>query len=223
MESNERVSRRPRSYAPRRLASTGKNKPNTAFLRTLARDPVFPLTFFFRNIIALRQEKWWVGLSPRNRRLRLGTMLCQRVKIVGEVKKWARHHGQGGKSDARPKPPSGHKSEEPSSYCTHCGLCCEIASGLADFPCEAETPEHWQRLFGEGLGTGHRFCPFLWESKEPRGSLCSIHSLRANPCRVFEEEDCDFVKRDPEYNHFAARGEGLVVARRCLFHLINSR
>lgn len=191
-----------------------------AGLRRLASDESFPFYFFLRNIDELENERWWKPLSPRMKRARLMKMLKERVAIVREVKKWLSRQG----NCARLEPAEDSREvAEIACYCTNCGMCCETASGFPDFPLETKIPEQWQKLFGDGLGRGHRFCPFLWESKTPRGSLCSIHPWRSNPCRIFERDDCDFVRQDPGFKDLSDRRDELIVARRRLFHLINAR
>jgi len=192
--------------------------------RRLAADAFFPISFFMTNIMELEKERWWNRLSPRLRRLRLMKMLRERVAIVMEVKKWTLIHRQRSSTSKKIQ-----RSEEDSrqlaeigSYCTHCGMCCETASGFPDFPPQTQIPEQWQNLFGDGLGKGHRFCPFLWESKTPSGSLCAIHPWRSYPCRIFERDDCEFVRRDPDFKELSYRRGELVKARRRLFHLVNA-
>ncbi len=108
----------------------------------------------------------------------------------------------------------------PSGYCSHCGGCCEIASGFPDFPPETGIPQRWQRIFGDGLGKGHRFCAFLWELDASGQSLCAIHPWRSNPCRTFEEDECEFFMKDLETNAFFPP-EVFSVACRRLSRLIN--
>jgi len=206
-----------------------RKKKDQPSLRRLAADAFFPMSFFLRNMMELERELWWKRLSPRVRRLRIGKMLRERVAVVMEVKRRGPHHykehrstGWSSKIPITSAEPSLNRSEI-SSYCTHCGMCCETASGLPDFPPQTQIPEQWQRLFGDGLGRGHRFCPFLWESKNPHGSLCAIHPWRSYPCRIFERDDCEFVKRDPDFKDLADRRTELVIAWRCLSRLINTR
>ena len=200
-----------------------KRKPASVSIRRLAMDDFFPISFFLTNTLELEKENWWKRLSPRMRRLRLMQMLRERVAIVMEVKRWTLSYRQSSRSPEPRILEDSLQLSEIAGYCTHCGMCCEMASGLPDFPPQTEIPEQWRRLFGDGLGKGHRFCPFLWESKAPGGSLCAIHPWRSYPCRIFERDDCEFVRRDPDFKELSHRRAELMKARRRLFHLVNAR
>lgn len=191
-------------------------------LRLLAVHPHFPLTLFLRNMTLLEREPNWRKLTPRQKRLQLRRMFRERLAIFLEVKRWASHHlrDSGRKEEAWASACREKKNpaEDIAGYCVNCGMCCEFASALPDFPEDSIVPEGWKRLFGDGLGRGHRFCPFLWESPRPRSSHCSIHPWRANPCRVFEADDCEFVKGDPEFGTLDASRRESVDSRRRLMH-----
>jgi len=109
-----------------------------------------------------------------------------------------------------------------SDYCSHCGGCCEIASGFPDFPLESALPLRWQRLFGDGLGKGHRVCAFLWELNASGMSLCAIHPWRSNPCRIFEEAECAYFMKDLE-GHPPFRGQDISMTCQRLSRLVNRR
>ena len=179
----------------------------------------FPLTYLVRNMLTLERESGWMRASPRVRKNRFLRILEERARIFLEVKKWIM--GRRGGDEWRVPLRSVHPdSRLPSGYCSHCGGCCEIASGFPDFPSEAKIPRRWQRIFGDGLGKGHRFCAFLWEVDASGRSLCAIHPWRSNPCRMFEEEECEYFMKDLETN---AHPDPKVfsVAYRRLSHLIN--
>jgi hypothetical protein len=139
----------------RRSRHTAKIVEAGVSLRMLAADGSFPFTFFLRNMDELEKEGWWKRLSPRVRRLRLRKMLEERISIVREVKKWSLRHREssGMPASSEPLEDAGELAEI-AGYCTHCGMCCETASGLPDFPPQKQIPEQWQNLFGDGLGRG---------------------------------------------------------------------
>ena len=187
-------------------------------------DPLFPTTYFIRNLRALEKEPGWNTLSFRSRRNRLLCMLDERASFFLEVRQWV----DGGQLE-RPSTPDpfdapdvegGAKLCDPSEYCTHCGGCCEIAGGLPDFPEPAPLPSPWRRAFGDGLGKGHRFCPFLWEVEGSGDSICAVHFCRPNPCRAFERDECEFLRRDPAYIDLSHPDE-LLKGLRSLLRLIN--
>ncbi|MFZ2446426.1 MAG: YkgJ family cysteine cluster protein [Syntrophobacteraceae bacterium] len=180
-------------------------------------DPAFPLYFLLRNLNWLEREKWWRELSPRSRRVHAARLLIERIAIFGEVKRWKKRRDY-----LRHTPrPSGGKIDAPG-YCNKCGLCCEVASGMPDFPESCRIPGKWRTVFGNGLGQGHRFCPFLWEDNGSGGSLCSIYPWRSNPCRLFESDECDFFWNNPEPVEIASE-KNLLLMRRWLANLVNGR
>jgi hypothetical protein len=180
---------------------------------------LFPLSFFVRNMLALQREPWWTHMSPRVRKTRLLMILEQRCRIFLEVRKWVRTR-QGVETWRAQAPPAREEQALPSGYCSNCGGCCEIASGFPDFPPEAEIPRHWQRIFGDGLGKGHRFCAFLWELYASGQSFCAIHPWRSNPCRVFEEDECEYFTKDLKTNALFDPKAFSVACHR-LSHLVN--
>lgn len=187
-------------------------------------DGTFPFTYFVQNVMMLRKEAGWKRLSPRLQRNLIRRMLRERTSIFAEVTRKLAEVGNGwmdAPADAD-EGPEGAAASEDISYCIHCGGCCEIASGLGEFPPESEMPPRWRRLFSEGLGRGHRFCPFLREERATGRSLCPVHPWRSYPCRVFERDECEFFLRDPDYLELSDP-DNLVVAWHRLARLINGR
>lgn len=183
-------------------------------------DPLFPATYFLHNLMALTKEVWWRRLSVRMKRHRLSGMLAERCAFFFEVRKWTAE---------RAAPPSNPSAQDrtritgsSSHYCTHCGGCCEIASGLPEFPSPNPIPPSWRVAFGEGLGKGHRFCPFLWELDGSGNSLCAIHPWRPNPCRLFDRDECAVLLRDADYIDLS-RPDSLRQSFRSLSRLLRSR
>lgn len=185
-------------------------------MRRGMRDPNFPLTFFLRNLRRLDLEASW---SRRPLRVRGGDalrLLAERCEILAEVRASLKESGPRiGKNP-------GDIVRMSSGYCDHCGFCCEIASGLQEFPPESLLPPPWRHIFGHGLGRGHRFCAFLWEHRRSGRSFCSVHPWRSRACRVFEEEECAFMKEDPGFKTSAERRR-LVKTLRWLMRLLNGR
>lgn len=185
----------------------------------------FPFSFSVRNLMLLETEPRWTQKSPRLKRIKILRLLRERSRFFLQVHEWLESHDTGkpgtfsegygiqeGEDDAAPA----------DAYCTHCGGCCEIACGLPDFPAESIIPARWQRVFGEGLGEDHRFCPFLWEDRSSGGSLCSIHPWRSRPCRIFEVEECRFLLDDPEFKKLSDP-VALKKIHRSLLRLIDAR
>ncbi len=196
-----------------------KRNPQAAgsFIQKNLCNPAFPLFFVLRNLNWLEREHWWNELSLRSRRVQATRILRERVNFFNEVKTWKKKHEEIHESQPQPVP-----RQEIPGYCNKCGLCCEVASGMPDFPATSELPSRWRRMFGNGLGKGHRFCPFLWEDGSSGGSLCSVYPWRSNPCRLFESDECDFFWNDPEPEEIASE-KRLLLMRRWLANLINGR
>jgi hypothetical protein len=157
----------------------------------------FPIHFFARNLETLATEPGWQRLPLRSRTGSARRLLLERSRFFLEVKAWRE---DGRLLLAAPPVPAEpvvtSQGLDMATYCDHCGACCEIASGLPEFHGGTPVPSRWQHVFGQGLGRWHRFCPFLWEDRSTRHSLCAIHPWRPLACRAFEQDECDFLKGD---------------------------
>jgi hypothetical protein len=216
MMTNTEKARKAILRSARKARKGGRISSATA---SALKSQCFPLTFLVRNLLTLQQEPGWRHASRRVRKNRLLKILKERARIFLEVRKWI--IARRGRDEWREQLRAAHgEGALPSGYCSHCGGCCEIASGFPDFPPDTKIPTRWQRIFGDGLGKGHRFCAFLWELDASGRSLCAIHPWRSNPCRTFEEEECEFFMKDLETNAFFPP-EVFSVACRRLSRLIN--
>lgn len=164
-------------------------------VRKALTNPLFPRTFFIRNILALEQEPAWQRYPLRLKRARLLQILLQRSRFFLTVKQWVQK--QGLPVPATTADCAAVKAAQTDDYCNHCGECCEIASGLPQFPAPDQLPPDWQRTFAAGLGRHHRFCGFLWEAAGSARSVCAIHPWRPIPCRLFAREECDYLRQHP--------------------------
>lgn len=164
--------------------------------RRILRHPCFPLTFLARNLALLVREDR-TPVPVRLKKAYLAGVVCQRAGWFAHLMKEL--NGRTGDAQGTPSgAPSGREREDIESYCDHCGLCCEIAGGYPDFAGNPPLPEVWQKLFRDGLGPGHRFCPFLLEDRTRGRSGCAVHPRRPNPCRIFEADECRALKDDVE-------------------------
>lgn len=210
----------PRLYRTGRLKDYFRKKSRgtaRSFILKNLCDPAFPLYFLLRNLNRLERENWWKALSLRSRRVRASVLVRERIAVFREVKQWER-----GRNPRQPSHLAGSAKPEAPDYCNKCGLCCEIASGMPDFPDPCELPGRWRAIFGGGLGRGHRFCPFLREDEDSGGGLCSIYHWRPNPCRLFESDECNFFRNNPEPVNISS-GKNLLLMRRWLVNLVNGR
>ena len=185
----------------------------------------FPVGYFVRNLILLAAEPRWAQKPPRLKRIKIVRLLQERSRFFLQVHQWLDGHNTGKPDNlSEGYGNQGGKDDDVSvdTYCIHCGGCCEIACGLPDFPADSILPTRWQRIFGEGLGEDHRFCPFLWEDRPSGGSLCSIHPWRSRPCRIFEAEECRFLLDDPEFKKLSDP-VALKKVYRLLLRLIDAR
>jgi hypothetical protein len=200
----------------RKARKAGMIAPSTAFA---LKSPCFPITFLVRNLLTLQGEPGWMQAAPQIRKKRQFRIIEERARIFLQVRQWI-GEGRGGEGWREQLRVLCQAGSLPAGYCSHCGGCCEIASGFPDFPPDTKVPLRWQRIFGDGLGRGHRFCAFLWELNASGQSFCSIHPWRSNPCRTFEEDECDFFMKDLETNAFFPP-EVVSVACRRLSRLID--
>lgn len=183
-------------------------------------DPFFPMAFVLRNLANLQTELGWAKLPYRLKKACFARVIAERALFFLEIRKWRLAKNDPGLERWEDRRPWLGGPEAFPGYCTHCGACCEIASGLRDFPHTDGIPESWKEVFGEGLGRGHRFCAFLLEEK-PRGkSHCAIHPWRPNPCRAFERDECEYLTEHQGLFQPWCDGRRSV-ARRWLLHLID--
>lgn len=161
-----------------------------------------PLQFLVRNLAYLEREAWFARKAPVARVRLAAVLFLERVWCFREVRRLIALHREEPGWRKEPARSPNDPTLSDGSYCSHCGGCCEIASGLPEFPDESGLPLEWRECFGEGLGAGHRFCAFMWEGDRPGTSQCAIHPWRANPCRVFEADDCAFFMQDSDFISF---------------------
>lgn len=194
MAADAQTARKAILRSMRKARKSGRIGPVTA---SALKSRYFPIGFFIRNLLSLQQESAWNRASGRLRRKRALLILEERARIFLAVQKWITERDGTDEWRMRFRPAFG-KWSLPEGYCSHCGGCCEIASGLPDFPAGTQISLRWQRIFGDGLGKHHRFCAFLWEWDASGRSMCAIHPWRSNPCRIFDEEDCRLIMKDLE-------------------------
>jgi hypothetical protein len=183
-----------------------------ALLRTI-KDKSFPYSYLLRNIQVLESESAWRSLPPRLRREALAKLVDERCAIFRELRNWVSPSSSPDERSATIEP-----KFTKDEYCDHCGQCCEIASGMGVFPDPRSIPDHWQETFRRGLGRYHRFCAFLQEGHRQGTSRCGIHPWRPIPCRIFEQEECDYLKSDPGFR--SVNDNRLGPARRRLSRLM---
>ena len=220
-----------------RAAGGGSRADNRTGWSKVLCDPGFPLYYVLRNLWWLKSEGWWRALSPRARRVHAFRMVSERIVMFNEVKNWRKNRKTGGNADCAlslpgPQGPAAGGAEHipefnrgdmnTPGYCNKCGLCCEVASGMPDFPAPEALPGRWREVFANGLGPGHRFCPFLWEDNSSGGGFCSIYPLRSNPCRLFGSEECEFFWKSSEPVELSSRKKILLMGR-WLTGLVNPR
>jgi hypothetical protein len=83
-----------------------------------------------------------------------------------------------------------------TGWCTHCGSCCEIRGGPAEFTGSVEVPQRWIVYFcGDGCNY-QRFCPFLCEYFAGGTFFCSVYQIKPRCCWEFDREECEFLQKD---------------------------
>jgi hypothetical protein len=171
---------------------SGTGIPHAVFRSLVA--PFFPWKFMLRNLVVIAHESDWRRLPERTRRAYERRLWVQRAQFYREVNDWLQQRPEWQPATELRQSDAARASLD--QYCDHCGECCEIASGLAEFLPGVGLSLRWQTIFGHGLGRWHRFCPFLWENQHSGRSLCAIHQGRPLPCRAFERDECLFLKND---------------------------
>jgi hypothetical protein len=183
-----------RTSGLQRIVRNSHHRASRRLILRVLSSRFFPTRFFARNLETLATEPVWARLPVRLRTVSTLRLLLERIRFFLVVKSWREDHSPLLAAPAIQTATTGDSAN--AAYCDHCGACCEIASGLPEFPREVPIPSHWQHVFGQGLGRWHRFCPFLWEDRLTGHSLCAIHPWRPLACRAFEQEECDYLKRE---------------------------
>ena len=160
-------------------------------------DPYFPLTKLEKlNVQELGKEPGLNDLSEESLARIAAEHLLEWAKIFQSIRAALRSLNKDGQISAMSLKGSVEETIPPTSNCNHCGCCCEIRGGPAEFTGSIDPPSEWLIYFrGEGSGY-QRFCPFLFEYFASGKFFCSIYLIKPQCCWEFDREECDFLQKD---------------------------
>ena len=160
-------------------------------------DPYFPLTKLEKlNVQELGKEPGLNDLSEESLARIAAEHLLEWAKIFQSIRAALRSLNKDGQVSAMSLKGSVEETIPPTSSCNHCGCCCEIRGGPAEFTGSIDPPSEWLIYFrGEGSGY-QRFCPFLFEYFATGKFFCSIYLIKPQCCWEFDREECDFLQKD---------------------------
>ena len=160
-------------------------------------DPYFPFTKLqILNVQELGKEPGLNDLSEESLARIAAEHLLEWARIFQSIRLALRSlnkHGQVSSMSLKGCP---EETIPKTGSCNHCGCCCEIRGGPAEFTGSVDPPSEWLTYFrGEGSGY-QRFCPFLFEYFATGKFFCSIYLIKPQCCWEFDREECDFLQKD---------------------------
>jgi len=160
-------------------------------------DPYFPLTKLQQlNIKELAREPGLNNLPEESLARIAADHLLEWAKIFQSIRRALRilnKDGQVSRMSLRGRP---EETIPQTGDCRHCGCCCEIRGGPAEFTGSIEPPREWLRYFRGDASGYQRFCPFLFEYFAIGTFFCSIYLIKPRCCWEFDREECEFLQKD---------------------------
>jgi hypothetical protein len=160
-------------------------------------DPYFPFTKLQKlNVHELGTEPGLSDLSEESSERIAAEHLLEWAKMFRSIRLALRNLNKDGQISGMSLKGSPEETIPQTGSCNHCGCCCEIRGGPAEFTGTVEPPGEWLRYF-RGEGTRYqRFCPFLFEYFAMGKFFCSIYLIKPQCCWEFDREECDFLQQD---------------------------
>jgi hypothetical protein len=160
-------------------------------------DPYFPFTKLEKlNVQELGREPGLNDLSEESLARIAAEHLLEWAKIFQSIRLALRSLNKDGQVSSMRLKGSPQETIPQTGSCNHCGCCCEIRGGPAEFTGSIEPPSEWLIYF-RGDGSGYqRFCPFLFEYFATGKFFCSIYLIKPQCCWEFDREECDFLQKD---------------------------
>jgi hypothetical protein len=160
-------------------------------------DPYFPFTKLKKlNLEALAREPQLSDMSEDSLGRIAAKHLLEWAKIFRAIRLDLRTINKDGQVSSMSLRGIPEETIPPTNNCTHCGSCCEIRGGPAEFTGSIEPPREWLIYFrGDGISY-QRFCPFLFEYFATGKFFCSIYLIKPKCCWEFDREECDFLQAD---------------------------
>jgi hypothetical protein len=179
------------------LLSCYQFKGDRQLLAEALSDPYFPFTKLQKlNVHEFGSEPGLNDLSAENLARIAAEHLLHWVKIFLSIRLALRGLNKDGQVSTMSLKGSPEETIPQTDACNHCGCCCEIRGGPAEFTGSVEPPREWL-LYFRGDGSGYqRFCPFLFEYFAMGKFFCSIYLIKPQCCWEFDREECDFLQKD---------------------------
>ena len=164
--------------------------------RALA-DPYFPLSKLRKlNAEEFATEPGLVNLPQQCLAGMVAEHLLKWAEIFLSIREELEQFSENGLVSDLRLPVSPQEVFAETGWCEHCGGCCEIRGGPAEFTASFELPGNWQLYFrGDGCKS-QRFCPFLFEYFATDRYFCSIYRIKPKCCWEFDREECEFLQND---------------------------
>jgi hypothetical protein len=179
------------------LVSCYKLRSERQLLIKALSDPYFPFTKLKKlNVQEFQREPGFRDLSEESLTKMAAQHLLQWAKIFLSIRLALKKINKDGRVSRLSLKGSSGETIPQRGECDHCGCCCEIRGGPAEFTGSVEPPGEWLAYF-RGDGTGlQRFCPFLFEYFSVGRFFCSIYLIKPKCCWEFDREECDFLQKD---------------------------
>lgn len=160
-------------------------------------DPYFPFTKLEKlNVHELGREPGLKDLSEESLARITAEHLLQWAKIFLSIRLALKSLNKEGQVSVMRLKGSPEETIPQTGNCSHCGCCCEIRGGPAEFTGSVEPPREWLSYFRGDASGYQRFCPFLFEYFATGKFFCSIYLIKPKCCWEFDREECDFLQKD---------------------------
>jgi len=160
-------------------------------------DPYFPVTKLQQlNVQDLGREPGFDHLPDESLGRIAADHLLEWAKIFQSIRLALRILNKDGRVSRMSLRGYPEETIPQTDNCRHCGCCCEIRGGPAEFTGSIEPPREWLRYFRGDASGYQRFCPFLFEYFAMGTFFCSIYLIKPRCCWEFDREECEFLQKD---------------------------
>ena len=160
-------------------------------------DPYFPFTKLKKlNVQEFQKEQGFRDLSEESLAKMAAEHFLQWAEIFLSIRQALKKINKGGRVSSLSLKGSPGETIPQKGKCKHCGCCCEIRGGPAEFTGSVEPPGEWLGYFRGDCTGFQRFCPFLFEYFAMGKFFCSIYLIKPKCCWEFDREECDFLQKD---------------------------
>jgi hypothetical protein len=179
------------------LLSCYQHKDDRQLLAGVLSDPYFPFNKLEKlNVREFEREPGLNNLSAENLARIAAEHLLHWAKIFLSIRLALRSLNKNSQVSTMSLKGSPEENIPQAGSCNHCGFCCEIRGGPAEFTGAVEPPGEWLLYFRGDGSEYQRFCPFLFEYFATGKFFCSIYLIKPQCCWEFGREECDFLQKD---------------------------